>query len=148
MERIYKSQKIGKIYNNTISNYEASEIYSRAPYYKNHNKTIMITENNRDRNDDLSEISSSVNTSYKYRKRKKANITISSKDSHYKHHNHFEDENNSCISMSSNENLICPDCINETLNEEKKLEYDLIKRNNGIDLYYNKSNNYSNYLNR
>ena len=30
----------------------------------------MITENNRDRNDDLSEISSSVNTSYKYRKRK------------------------------------------------------------------------------
>ena len=146
MERIYKSQKIGKIYNNNISNYEASEIYSRAPYYKNHNKTIMITENNRDRNDDLSEISSSVNTSYKYRKRKKANITISSKDSHYKHHNHFEDENNSCISMSSNENLICPDCINETLNEEKKLEYDLIKRNNGIDLCYNKSNNYSNYL--
>ena len=48
--------------------------------------------------------------------------------------------------MSSNENLICPDCINETLNEEKKLEYDLIKRNNGRDLYYNKSNNYSNYL--
>ena len=146
MERIYKSKKIGKIYNNTISNYEASEIYSRAPYYKNHNKTIIITENNRDRNDDLSEISSSVNTSYKYRKRKNANITISSKDSHYKHHNHFEDENNSCISMSSNENLICPDCINETLNEEKKLEYDLIKRNNGRDLYYNKSNNYSNYL--
>ena len=146
MERIYRSQKIGKIYNNTISNYEVNDINDRQPYYKNHNKTILITDNNRDRNDNLSEISSSVHTSYKYRKRKNGKMTISSRDFNHNYHNHYEDENNSCISMSSNENLICPDCINETLNEEKKLGYDLNKRNNIIDSYQYNNNSYSNYL--
>ena len=122
MERLYKSHKFGKLYN-TISNYDESEVNSRTPYYRHHNKTILINDYNKeDQNDNLSEVSNSVHTSYKYRKRKKGNITMASKDSYFIHnHNYQEQDNDSSISISTNENLICPDCINDALTEEKNL---------------------------
>jgi len=144
---MYKSHKIGKIYN-TISNYDESEVNSRTPYYKHHNKTILLNDYNReDQNDNLSEVTNSVHTSYKYRKRKKGNITMVSKDHPYHNHNYNnqEQDNDSSVSISTNENLICPDCINDTLNEEKKMRDDLYKKNNRIDLYQD-NNNYSNNL--
>ena len=143
---MYKSHKIGKIYN-TISNYDESEVNSRTPYYKHHNKTILINDYNReDQNDNLSEVTNSVHTSYKYRKRKKGNITMASKDFYFIHnHNYQEQDNDSSVSISTNENLICPDCINDALTEEKNLGDNLYKKNNRIDLYQD-NNNYSNNL--
>ena len=146
MERLYKSYKFGKLYN-TISNYDESEVNSRTPYYRHHNKTILINDYNKeDQNDNLSEVSNSVHTSYKYRKRKKGNITMASKDSYFIHnHNYQEQDNDSSISISTNENLICPDCINDALTEEKNLGDNSYKKNNRIDLYQD-NNNYSNNL--
>ena len=50
MEWIYKSHKICKINNITITNYDANRINSRALYYKNHNKIILIINNKRGSN--------------------------------------------------------------------------------------------------
>ena len=147
MERLYKSYKFGKLYN-TISNYDESEVNSRTPYNRYHNKTILINDYNREnQNDNLSEVSNSVHTSYKYRKRKKGNITMASKDFYFIHnHNYQEQDNDSSVSISTNENLICPDCINDALTEEKNLGDNLSKKNNRIDLYQDNNNNYSNNL--
>jgi len=147
MERLYKSYKFGKLYN-TISNYDESEVNSRTPYNRYHNKTILINDYNREnQNDNLSEVSNSVHTSYKYRKRKKGNITMASKDFYFIHnHNYQEQDNDSSVSISTNENLICPDCINDALTEEKNLGDNLYKKNNRIDLYQDNNNNYSNNL--
>ena len=147
MERTYKSHKIGKVFN-SISNYDTNEVNSRAPYYKYHNKTILINDNIReDAIDNLSEVSNSVHTSYKYRKRKKGNITNSSKDSYYNHIDYNQEKDiDSSISISTNENLICPDCINDTLIEKEKFREDSYKKNNKYDLYHDNNNNHLNNL--
>ena len=150
MERLYRSQNVGKIYN-TISNCDSYEINNRTSYYKYHkNKPILISDNFRENiNENLSDISSSVHTSYKYRKRKKGNITLSSKEFvHYPDYHYQEKENDSSISISTNDNLICPDCINDTLIEEKKIRNDLDKRNNKMNIYNDKNDDYENYLDK
>ena len=151
MRKRFKGTKIGKIYNNTISNYDSYDINSRTSYYKYHNKTIQNTEYNREdfdeNNNNFYENTNSIHTSYKYRKRKKGNMTISSKDSE----SYKCNRNNECdssISISTNENLICPYCINDTLIENKKLENDLSSKKNKINLYQDNINNNSyNYPN-
>ena len=123
MERRNKGQKIGKILN-TISNFDSIELNSRTTYNNYHNKTIIKTERNRDDLDErYSQNSNSVHTSYKYRKRKKGNMTISSKESNNYYNQNLENE--SSVSMSINDNLICPDCINEALIDQKKIRNDL-----------------------
>ena len=134
MERRNKGQKIGKILN-TISNFDSIELNSRTTYNNYHNKTIIKTERNRDDLDErYSQNSNSVHTSYKYRKRKKGNMTISSKE--YNDYYNQNLENESSVSMSINDNLICPDCINEALIDQKKIRNDLNNRNNDLQDRY------------
>ena len=75
-------------------------------------------------NDNLSEKANSVQTSYKYKKNKKGPNTLSSRDNqennnNYHFHNNYNDYDDS-VEMSENDNLICPNCINCTLIEEKR----------------------------
>ena len=134
MERRNKGQKIGKILN-TISNFDSIELNSRTTYNNYHNKTIIKTERNRDDLDErYSQNSNSVHTSYKYRKRKKGNMTISSKESNNYYNQNLENE--SSVSMSINDNLICPDCINEALIDQKRIRNDLNNRNNDLQDRY------------
>ena len=134
MERRNKGQKIGKILN-TISNFDSIELNSRTTYNNYHNKTIIKTERNRDDLDErYSQNSNSVHTSYKYRKRKKGNMTISSKE--YNDYYNQNLENESSVSMSINDNLICPDCINEALIDQKRIRNDLNNRNNDLQDRY------------
>ena len=134
MERRNKGQKIGKILN-TISNFDSIELNSRTTYNNYHNKTIIKTERNRDDLDErYSQNSNSVHTSYKYRKRKKGNMTISSRESNDYYIQNLENE--SSVSMSINDNLICPDCINEALIDQKKIRNDLNNRNNDLQDRY------------
>ena len=134
MERGNKGQKIGKILN-TISNFDSIELNSRTTYNNYHNKTIIKTERNRDDLDErYSQNSNSVHTSYKYRKRKKGNMTISSRESNDYYIQNLENE--SSVSMSINDNLICPDCINEALIDQKRIRNDLNNRNNDLQDRY------------
>ena len=134
MERRNKGQKIGKILN-TISNFDSIELNSRTTYNNYHNKTIITTERNRDDLDErYSQNSNSVHTSYKYRKRKKGNMTISSRESNDYYIQNLENE--SSVSMSINDNLICPDCINEALIDQKRIRNDLNNRNNDLQDRY------------
>ena len=134
MERRNKGQKIGKILN-TISNFDSIELNSRTTYNNYHNKTIIKTERNRDDLDErYSQNSNSVHTSYKYRKRKKGNMTISSRESNDYYIQNLENE--SSVSMSINDNLICPDCINEALIDQKRIRNDLNNRNNDLQDRY------------
>ena len=134
MERRNKGQKIGKILN-TISNFDSIELNSRTTYNNYHNKTIIKTERNRDDLDErYSQNSNSVHTSYKYRKRKKGNMTISSRESNDYFFQNLENE--SSVSMSINDNLICPDCINEALIDQKRIRNDLNNRNNDLQDRY------------
>ena len=134
MERRNKGQKIGKILN-TISNFDSIELNSRTTYNNYHNKTIIKTERNRDDLDErYSQNSNSVHTSYKYRKRKKGNMTISSRESNDYYIQNLENE--SSVSMSINDNLICPDCINEAIIDQKRIRNDLNNRNNDLQDRY------------
>ncbi len=134
MERRNKGQKIGKILN-TISNFDSIELNSRTTYNNYHNKTIIKTERNMDDLDErYSQNSNSVHTSYKYRKRKKGNMTISSRESNDYYIQNLENE--SSVSMSINDNLICPDCINEALIDQKRIRNDLNNRNNDLQDRY------------
>ena len=134
MERRNKGQKIGKILN-TISNFDSIELNSRTTYNNYHNKTIIKTERNRDDLDErYSQNSNSVHTSYKYRKRKKGNMTIASRESNDYYIQNLENE--SSVSMSINDNLICPDCINEALIDQKRIRNDLNNRNNDLQDRY------------
>ena len=151
MERKYEGPKYRKILN-TIPNFDQSEMNSRTSY-KYHNNAIFKTENDRGGFDDnYSQNSNSVHTSYKYRKRKKGNMTISSRDSNYNQNQNKDYE--SSVSISINDNLICPDCINETLIEEKRIKNDLYNRdknqNQNRNIYQDdndnpNNNNYNNY---
>ena len=98
--------------NNSYDNYNQSKPVCKSD----------IGQNQEDINDNLSEKANSVQTSYKYRKNKNGPNTISSKDSCRNHHNHYHNnirDDDLSIEMSENDNLICPNCINCTLIEEK-----------------------------
>ena len=74
-------------------------------------------------NDNISENANSVQTSYKYRKNKKGQNSISSqeqKENFHYHDNYLENDYDLSYEMSDNDNLICPNCINCTLIEEKR----------------------------
>ena len=83
-----------------------------------------IDQNAEEMKDNLSEKANSVQTSYKYRKNKNGPNTYSSKENpenncHYHNHDNYNDYDES-VEMSENDNLICPNCINCTLMEEKR----------------------------
>ena len=70
------------------------------------------TDNNEEINDNISEKANSVQTSYKYHKNKQGPNSTSSKD---QQENYLQNEYDTSIEMSENENLICPNCIKCTL---------------------------------
>ena len=73
-------------------------------------------------NDNISE-NNSVQTSYKYRKNKKgpnSNSSHEHKENYHYHDNYLENDYDLSYEMSENDNLICPNCINCTLIEEKR----------------------------
>ena len=82
-----------------------------------------LDKNAEEINDNISENASSVQTSYKYRKNKKGQNSISSqeqKENFHYHDNYLENDYDLSYEMSDNDNLICPNCINCTLIEEKR----------------------------
>ena len=114
------------------------------------NNSFQNNNQDKDFNDDnLSEKANSVQTSYKYRKNKNGPNTISSKDSYRNENNHCnnnqqEDDDSLSYEISENSNLICPNCINCTLIEDKKRReskdkhdnyYEGDKRNDDYGLY-------------
>ena len=112
-----KNQIPNEINNNNIS-YDNIHSKDRI-YYRSDNEP-----NREEINDNLSEKANSVQTSYKYHKNKKGPNTLSSKENaennnNYYYHNNYNDYDAS-VEMSENDNLICPNCINCTLIEEKR----------------------------
>ena len=112
-----KNQIPNEINNNNIS-YDNLHSKDRV-YYRSDNEP-----NREEINDNLSEKANSVQTSYKYHKNKKGPNTLSSKENaennnNYHYHNNYNDYDAS-VEMSENDNLICPNCINCTLIEEKR----------------------------
>ena len=82
-----------------------------------------LDKNAEEINDNISENANSVQTSYKYRKNKKGPNSISSqeqKENFHYHDNYLENDYDLSYEMSDNDNLICPNCINCTLIEEKR----------------------------
>ena len=109
----FKGPQIKRIQKNK-DNLDIYDINNRTLYTNYHNKTITITDYNKD---NYSENSNSVRSSYKYRKinKGKNTNTISSRDSYFNNSKNFNNDNYSSVSMSENGNLICPDCINDAL---------------------------------
>jgi len=121
-----------------------------APYKGTKEKLNNSYQNNnqdKDLNDDnLSEKANSVQTSYKYHKNKNGANTISSKDSYRNENNHYnnnklEDDDSLSYEISENSNLICPDCINCTLIEDKKRR----ENKDRNDDYYGRDNRNDDY---
>ena len=116
MEGTKKGHPIGKVHRK-IYNMDLNEINSRTSYNKYHNEKSLsrADQNSQGLNDNLSEKSNSIQTSYQYRKKYNENNTLSSKCT-------IDCQNNEglSVSLSDNDNLICPDCINSVLEEEKK----------------------------
>ena len=82
-----------------------------------------LDKNAEEINDNISENANSVQTSYKYRKNKKGPNSISSqeqKENFHYHDNYLENDYDLSYEISDNDNLICPNCINCTLIEEKR----------------------------
>ena len=96
--------------------------------YDNYNQGKPICRSdcgqNRDEiNDNISEKANSVQTSYKYQKKKNGPNTYSSKD-----YNNPQGDDELSFEISENDNLICPNCINCTLIEEKQRREELDKQ--------------------
>jgi len=106
--------------NNKLKINNSDENYNQA-------KAMYKTDgcgNEEDMNENYSEKANSVHTSYQYRKNKDGHNSISSKDS-YKNNNNknyykTQNEDEISIEISENDNLICPNCINYELLEDKK----------------------------
>ena len=95
--------------------------------------------------DNLSEKANSVQTSYKYQKNRNGPNTISSKDSYRNNHDHYnnpDDDDDLSYEISENSNLICPNCINCTLIEEKRKRENLER---DLDNNYEKEHRFDDY---
>ena len=73
-------------------------------------------------NDNISEKANSVQTSYRYKKNKNGPNSTSSKgpQENNKFQHYPQNEYETSVEMSDNDNLICPNCINCTLMEQKR----------------------------
>ena len=93
-------------------------------------------------NDNISE-NNSVQTSYKYRKNKKgpnSNSSHEHKENYHYHDNYLENDYDLSYEMSENDNLICPNCINCTLIEEKRKRENLNNMRDIRDKDYEREN--------
>ena len=104
--------------NNSYDNYNQSKPICKSDFGRNQEEL----------NDNLSEKANSVQTSYKYKKNKNGPNTISSKESFRNNPNNYNNnirDDDLSIEISENDNLICPNCINCTLIEEKQRREEL-----------------------
>jgi len=101
-------------------------------------KQFFKTDNNEEINDNVSEKANSVQTSYKYHKNKKGPNTASSKEQ--QENFYLQNEYDTSVEMSENDNLICPNCINCTLMEEKRRRENMNNIRDIRDKEYEKEN--------
>ena len=101
-------------------------------------KQFFKTDNNEEINDNVSEKANSVQTSYKYHKNKKGPNTASSKEQ--QENFYLQNEYDTSVEMSENDNLICPNCINCTLMEEKRRRENMNNLRDIRDKEYEKEN--------
>ena len=101
-------------------------------------KQFFKTDNNEEINDNVSEKANSVQTSYKYHKNKKGPNTASSKEQ--QENFYLQNEYDTSVEMSENDNLICPNCINYTLMEEKRRRENMNNIRDIRDKEYEKEN--------
>jgi hypothetical protein len=148
MEEQNKGIRVGKIHRK-MEDTDLNEINSRTSYKKYYaDKSISKSQQGSEEiiNDNLSEKANSIHTSYKYHKKNNGNNSISSgcscnhKNENNQYNNQYTDEES--VSISENDNLICPNCINNTLIEEKQKRNDKdkeYKNSNGYFQDYNKN---------
>ena len=126
-----KRQPIDRI-NKKLHNTDLNEVSIRTSYKNYHEKSVSRSEHNeQELNDNISDKANSVNTSYQYRKKKNDQNSVYSKGSFNNQNPNKQTDEVQSYSMSDNDNLICENCINTVLMEEKR------KRDNLDKNYYN-----------
>ena len=126
-----KRQPIDRI-NKKLHNTDLNEVSIRTSYKNYHEKSVSRSEHNeQELNDNISDKANSVNTSYQYRKKKNDQNSVYSKGSFNNQNPNKQTDEDQSYSMSDNDNLICENCINTVLMEEKR------KRDNLDKNYYN-----------
>ena len=132
-----KKPHVSKVKKN-MHNTDLNEVNSRTAYNKNNNEkySSKSEQNEQDLNDNNSEKANSVQTSYQYRKNKNGqNSTYSRGSSNHYNQEQLNDDQIS-LSISDNDNLICANCINTVLIEEKQKRDDYDKNYNKTDGYF------------
>ena len=134
-------KKVGKIHRK-INDMDLNEVNSRTSYNKYHNEKTLSKNSHSQQgmNDNISEKSNSVQTSYQYRKKKNRQNSISSKYSE-DHQNNQQNNEELSVSISDNDNLICANCINSVLIEEKQKKDFLDKDNDNTNGFFQGDNN-------
>ena len=133
-----KKLTVGKVHKK-FHNTDLNEVNSRTSYNKYHNEksASRIEKSAQEINDNISEKENSVQTSYQYRKRQNGqNSTYSKGSSENQHPNIKQSDEQLSISMSDNDNLICANCINSVLIEEKQKKNDLDKNYPNTDGFF------------
>ena len=146
-----KKPHISKVKKN-IHNTDLNEVNSRTAYNKNHNEKSFSKSDQNDRdqdlNDNISEKANSVQTSYQYRKNKNGQNSTYSKGSSNHDNQEQQIDDQLSLSISDNDNLICANCINTVLIEEKQKRDDYDKNYGKTDGYFLDGNrNYEKDLN-
>ena len=142
-----KHHPIGKVHKN-MHNMDLNEVNSRTSYNKYHkeksdSRSQQNDQNDQELNDNNSEKANSVHTSYQYRKNKNGPNSTYSKGSS-NHNNQNEDQIS--VSISDNDNLICANCINSVLIEEKQKRDDIDKNYYNSDGFFDGNRNYEKNL--
>ena len=126
---------VGKVHRN-LHNMDLNDIKSRTSYNRYHNEKSVSNEGQSlQDNDNISEKANSIHTSYQYKKNKKGPNSSYSKCSYNnQNQSHNQNENKQyddqlSLSISDNDNLICANCINTVLIEEKQKRKDFDQNN-------------------
>ncbi len=124
-----------------MRNMDLNEINSRTSYNKYHNEKSLSRgeQSSQGINDNISEKSNSIQTSYKYHKKKNENNTLSST---MDRQNDQQCNDELSVSISDNDNLICANCINSVLIEEKQKRDYFDKEKTNSNGFLQDDNNY------
>ena len=132
-----KKPHVSKVKKN-MHNTDLNEVNSRTAYNKNNNEkySSKSEQNEQDLNDNNSEKANSVQTSYQYRKNKNGQNSTYSRGSSNHYNQEQQNDDQISLSISDNDNLICANCINTVLIEEKQKRDDYDKNYNKTDGYF------------
>ena len=144
-----KKFTVGKVHKK-FHNTDLNEVNSRTSYHKYHNEisASRSEKSAQEINDNISEKANSVQTSYQYRKRQNEENSICSKrSSNHQHQNNKQFDEQLSLSMNDSDNLICANCINSVLIEEKQKRSDFDKYYPNNDGFFQDNNrNYENNI--